>query len=146
MKAIVYATLSEMTCGEACWHAKEDICKCCCGGKNHGILRTPDGVQPTRTSKIDGYRYELLAVGERKDLYPEIDKLMKALPLKGIDKVTDTLIYHYHWQYTDRGSPIRVKYATPQQVEHWQELSLYRNLDHHDFIRKEITLIWKKAE
>lgn len=146
MKAIVYATLSEITCGEACWCAKEDICKCSCGGKNHGILRTPDGVQPVRTSKIDGYRYELLATGERAQLYPEINALMKALPVKGVDKVTDTLTYTYHWQYTDRGSPIRIKYATPQQVEHWQELSQFRNLEHNEFIRKNITLVWKRID
>ncbi len=146
MNAYVTAILSEITCGEACWCAREDICKCSCGGKNHGILRTPEGTQPIRTAKIDGHRYELLAVGERNQLWPEIDKLMKELPIKATDKVTDTLIYTYHWQYTDKGSPIRVKYATPIQVEHWEELTRFRGLSHREFILKNITLIWKKME
>lgn len=146
MKALTYAVLSERTCGEACWCAKEDVCKCSCGGKNHGILRTPDGVQPVRTSKIDGYRYELLAVGERQELYPEIERLMGELPVKCIDQVTDTLIYTYHWQDTEKGSPIRVKYATPIQVEHWKELAQFRGLSVQEFSRKSPTLIWRRID
>ena len=146
MDAYVHAILSETTCGEACWCAREDVCRCICGGKNHGILRTPNGVQPIRTSKIDGYRYELLAVGERKELFEQIDKLMKDLPLKSEDKITETLTYHYHWQYTDKGSPIRVKYATAIQTEHWKELTQFKGLEHCDFIRKEVTLIWKRVD
>lgn len=145
MNAYVHAILSDITCGEACWCAKEDVCKCSCGGKNHGILRTADGEQPVRTAKIDGYRYELLAVGERRELYPEIDKLMKALPLKSEHKVSDTLTYRYPWQETDKGSPIRVKYATPIQVEHWNELTAYRGLERGPFILKGISLIWRLA-
>jgi len=142
MNAYVHAILSDITCGEACWCAREDVCKCSCGGKNHGILRTPDGTRPVRTAKIDGYRYELLAVGERHDLYPEIDRLMKALPFKSVNK---TMGYHYSWQDTDKGSPIRVKYATPVQVEHWAELTAFRGLERGEFIRKNISLIWKLA-
>ncbi len=146
MKAFVQAILSEITCGEACWCAQGDICRCSCGGKNHAILRTPEGVQPIRTSKIDGHRYELLAVGKRYDLYPEIDRLMKALPLKATDKVTETLTYTYRWQYTDKGSPIRVKYATAIQAEHWKELTQFKGMDWREFRLAEPTLIWKLIE
>lgn len=146
MNAYTTAILSEITCGEACWCAEGDICKCSCGGKNHAILRTPNGIQPIRTAKIDGYRYELLAVGERKELYPEIDRLMKELPIKATDKVTDTLTYTYHWQYTDKGSPIRVKYATPIQAEHWKELTQFKGLSNFDFFQKSPTLIWKRID
>lgn len=31
-----------MSCNEKCWFAKGNICKCSCGGKNHGIGRKPD--------------------------------------------------------------------------------------------------------
>lgn len=145
MDAYVHAILSDITCGEACWCAKEDICKCSCGGKNHGILRTADGTRPVRTAKIDGYKYELLAVGERHNLYPEVDKLIKALPLKATDKISDELTYHYHWHDTDKGSPIRLKYATPIQVEHWDELTAFRGLGRNEFILKNISLIWKQV-
>ena len=30
--------LTEATCGFNCWLAKEHICRCSCGGKNHGIM------------------------------------------------------------------------------------------------------------
>lgn len=56
------AILTGHTCGEACWHAREEVCRCSCGGKNHGILRTADGIRPTRTRKIDGNFYELAAI------------------------------------------------------------------------------------
>jgi len=56
------AILTGHTCGDACWHAREEICRCSCGGKNHGILRTANGVRPVRTRKIDGNFYELVAI------------------------------------------------------------------------------------
>ena len=49
------------TCGEACWHAREDVCRCSCGGRNHGCLR--DGnTQPDRVCRKGQYIYKLLAV------------------------------------------------------------------------------------
>jgi len=27
------------TCNIACWEAREDVCHCMCGGRNHGIMR-----------------------------------------------------------------------------------------------------------
>ena len=74
---------SEITCGEGCWSAKDNICVCSCSGRNHGIYRT--GEIPERTSKINGYRYKLIAVGKRSDLYPESDKI-NATQLKSISK------------------------------------------------------------
>jgi hypothetical protein len=50
------------TCGDHCWHAKELVCRCSCGGANHGILLTKDGIQPQRTRKIDGKFYELVSI------------------------------------------------------------------------------------
>jgi len=54
--------LTGSTCGDACWHAREEICRCSCGGKNHGILNNPDNPQPKRTRKIGGKFYELIAI------------------------------------------------------------------------------------
>lgn len=44
---MVMAILSSRTCGEACWQAREDVCKCSCYGRNHGCDR--DGTRPYRT-------------------------------------------------------------------------------------------------
>ena len=60
LKKLNFALLTGATCGDACWHAREDICRCSCGGKNHGILLGTDGKQPTRTRKIGGKFYEYI--------------------------------------------------------------------------------------
>lgn len=60
-QSVIQAIMSERTCGEACWEAREDICRCSCGGRNHGIYRTT-GTRPERTRKLNGYRYQLVAV------------------------------------------------------------------------------------
>lgn len=120
----IIAFLSQATCGEACWEAREDICRCSCGGKNHGCMPTPDGTRPTRTAKIDGFRYELKAVGP--ELYAEAEAINKAAGYKLVDKVTETLTYHYDWEYTDKGAPARIKKATKDQLARYPELAAYR--------------------
>lgn len=57
---LAFAVMTGSTCGDMCWHAREEICRCSCGGANHGIL-TRGGVQPKRTCKIESM-YELVAV------------------------------------------------------------------------------------
>lgn len=57
----ILGMLTGSTCGDACWHAREEICHCSCGGANHGIL-TRGGCQPVRAGKIDGNQYEVVAV------------------------------------------------------------------------------------
>jgi len=42
---------SQHTCGEACWFAKEEICRCSCNGKHHGAaLRGVDTGELWRAS------------------------------------------------------------------------------------------------
>ena len=53
---------SDATCGEACWHAREDVCRCSCSGKNHGILKRDGQEQPARTRRIGHTRLKLVAV------------------------------------------------------------------------------------
>ncbi len=113
------AFLTNATCGEACWHAKEEICRCKCGGKNHGCLRTADGVRPQRTCKIDGKHYVLRGVGDAckaaraiNDAHPHPHSTPK---------------YVCHWHDTERGAPARVKPATKQQFETWPELAAARD-------------------
>ena len=112
------ALLTEATCGEACWCATEDVCRCSCGGRNHGCLRGAHGVRPTRTAKIDGYRYELAAVGE---VGAEASRLIEAA-----GKYAGHGGYTYYWRETDKGSPVRVKCATRAQIAAWPELASYR--------------------
>lgn len=63
-------TTTDNTCSDACWKAAQPDCSCSCGGKNHGIMRTPEGAAtpPPRTCRIDGVRYELRAIGNFHEL------------------------------------------------------------------------------
>ena len=57
----ILGMITGSTCGDGCWHAREDICRCSCGGKNHGIL-TQGGTAPVRNSKVKGEFFELVGV------------------------------------------------------------------------------------
>ena len=68
--------LTEATCGTACWEAREDVCRCSCGGRNHGIAR--QGARGPRTCKAGSARYELVAVvAESDNPYKMADELSK---------------------------------------------------------------------
>ena len=134
----IVAFLSEATCGEACWEAREDVCRCSCGGKNHGCMRTADGTRPVRTAKIDGHRYELKAVGF--SLYAEAKLINDAAGPRSVSrckasKWDDTVqafvpsehVYTYHWSETDKGAPARLKTASKSQLAAWPELTAYRD-------------------
>ncbi len=60
-KTDLISILTGETCGEACWHAQEDLCRCSCGGKNHGILRN-GGTQPERTCRNRKAIYKLISI------------------------------------------------------------------------------------
>ena len=59
---MVTSWLTQSTCADMCWYARENVCKCSCGGANHGVLLEEGVEQPKRTKQSKGYRYELEAV------------------------------------------------------------------------------------
>jgi hypothetical protein len=59
---LLAAIQTEATCGEACWYAREDMCKCYCAGANHGCLRTANGERPPRTRRVKGVRFRMYGV------------------------------------------------------------------------------------
>ena len=65
--AAIAAVTTGTTCGFACWEAREPVCRCSCGGKNHGILAR-GGPRPERTCQIKGSMYRLAAVGNWLDI------------------------------------------------------------------------------
>lgn len=97
------------TCGDACWHARDLICHCSCGGKNHGIFAR-GGNQPDRTARINGSMYKLVEVGP----YREIEK-------SRMDKTKES---GHDW-YFDPCGPFVRKVATKSQLSKWPELSAY---------------------
>jgi hypothetical protein len=64
LQGAILGILTGSTCGDACWHAREEICRCSCGGANHGILNR-GGDRPQRTCRIDGNLYELAGILSR---------------------------------------------------------------------------------
>ena len=112
---MVEAVLTATTCGEGCWFAREKVCRCSCGGKNHGCLLKDGAEKPVRTSKIDGVRCELAAVGCYRDMHKQANEL-----LKGQKHSTPWGLFH--WTATEKGSPVRLKSATKQQKESWKEV------------------------
>lgn len=125
MNRVILATLTGATCGAGCWEAREEVCRCSCGGKNHGIALDPNNPTPQRTAKIDGRMYRLEAVGK----YNEINKLGHnfALTLGWKTIKYDMLVpstgrpYHYGYYPNDTGSPVLVKTAAAHQRE-WPEV------------------------
>jgi hypothetical protein len=97
-----------------------------------------------RTAKIAGERYELAAVGLRRDVMGQAQEI-NGSQWKGMEKATFYgegasgwwQQYHYHWTETDEGAPARVKYATPDQLAKWPELSAYRG-------NRDACLLWKR--
>jgi hypothetical protein len=162
-RRVVISVLTSMTCGEPCWHAVEDICRCSCGGKNHGCLTTADGKQPVRASKIDGERYKLAGVGLRADLMAAAKELngrqwRSVCPAQAVigcevGDFTEAQIadararginvwfsqYKYAWNETDAGAPARLKYATKEQVAKWPELKAWQG---HERVR-DVCLLWQ---
>jgi hypothetical protein len=163
---VTFSVWADITCGEPCWHAREDECRCSCGGKNHGCLRVEGAEQPTRTAKIGGERYELLAVGARRDIIGQAQQI-NGQQFRSIDRAECVIgntsrnekgerfsesdiedarakgiavwwnQYHYAWSETDDGAPARVKYASKDQIAKWPELAGYRD-------SRDVCLLWKR--
>ena len=123
-----FATLTNATCGDACWYAREDICRCSCGGKNHACLRGERGNRPERTRKLNGYMYQLaaveapgascIAVGEAplRDLKRHI--------MTGV--MAEGLWERYKFDSTP-GYPVKIKTASESEIKRWPELAAFRD-------------------
>jgi len=132
------ALYTEQTCGDACWHAREDVCRCSCGGKNHGCLRTEDGEQPNRTRRIKDMMYQLVAVSPSPetctaaiDAYHPIDELHRKIEQKAID--TGRCTYgdiNYAEGYRMKCLPCYTKTATEGEMKRWPELAAWRDNTH----------------
>jgi hypothetical protein len=140
------AVITHHLCNFACWEAREDVCRCECGGKNHGILkRDPGMVLPKRRSKINDHIYNLLAVMTDQAYYLAEQINRQDGPWK-IDELTDwqgkPITYRHWWRDNDPGAPCRVKRASKDQQARWPELEPYRNLPRY----KGLYLVWLRQD
>ena len=158
----VIGIMTSQTCGDACWHAKEEVCRCSCGGKNHGCL-VNGGTKPERTSRIDGHVYRLKAIGLYSDIAKDAREINRLAGWRSVEKphpviqgnyistftpedieaarIAGTLQwsqYKYTWSTTDSGAPARLKSASPSQMK-WQELSGWQE-------QRGIYLLWERME
>lgn len=158
---------SDITCGEGCWSAKEDVCRCECGGKNHGIhLR---GETAIRACRINGYRYELVSVGKHGDLMNEGSRLTAESWLEagainkaygerpdrpytredlfwnddGVEKPAGWIGFHH---LKGGGSKYAVKYATLSQCLKWKELEYFGVADERDRYQANAAILWRRAD
>lgn len=108
------------TCGDACWHARDAVCQCSCGGANHGIL-LKGGERPTRTCRVGQDFYEMVEIGE----YGAIEDA----------RMAETRACGHHWYFDPYGPWIK-KAATKTQIENWPELKPYITIKPY--------ILWKK--
>ena len=134
-KDLIQAIYTERTCGDACWRAKDDICHCSCGGRNHGCLRGEHGEQPPRTKKIKGMMYQLIAVSPNpevcqcaNDAWRPIEDQLKTIEDRAIK--TGVCTYgdlYYAEGYRWNNLPCYAKTPSDGEIERWAELTLWRN-------------------
>jgi len=131
-------TLTGATCGEACWKAYEDICRCSCGGVNHACLRSQNGQRPDRTSRVKSHAYILYAVANDYRDGVRIQNTINgaaydagvAQPYIGYD---GTQHGYYPWRPGDDGVPAVRKTATAAQIKTWPELASFRNKPYNSY-------------
>ena len=134
------------TCAANCWFAREDVCRCFCGGVNHGVLKDGSGEQPVRSKRAKGNRYELLAVVYvPNDAYiatlHEVDNILTR------EGYTETLEFFsgevktYAKHDRSVGDDYHVQVA-PKSSFKWPELAAYKDTA-DDWHRPQ--LIWKKV-
>lgn len=106
--------LTNTTCSEACWHAREEVCRCSCGGRNHGCLKVEGGVRPARTRLEKGVRYELKAIGG--DVEKQARELNKAAGIQ-------YLFAHTSREWFGFTPAAIVRSPTADQLAKWPELA-----------------------
>ena len=120
--------LTGSTCGDACWHAREEICRCSCGGANHGILNRGN-CAPKRTCKIDGEFYELAGITANLDgespaeYFERHDKEVRAIR----DERFPNLDGHAYGPYRQANTmPVVDRKISPTQAK-WPEVMAVKN-------------------
>ena len=133
IQTLVQILITEHTCGEACWHAREEVCRCSCGGRNHGCLNTKDGSQPSRTRKIKNSVYQLVTIESDN---PNECRAVTMKPIHTMQYLINRkaiaagLFEHYELnssaEYCPKPLPSYVKTASEPEIKRWIELANWR--------------------
>lgn len=108
--------VTDSTCNEACWMAKEPICRCSCGGANHGILldATSSGAPPVRTKRVKDQWFRLYAVAS----YFDSHRITRAFL---IHRREDPMFPNTPW-YKHPAGEVHASKATVAQQLNWSEV------------------------
>ena len=134
------------TCNLACWEAREDVCRCQCGGRNHGIVRHGEA-SPGRFCRRKGVDYRLESIHAH---YGEADAAK--------ERASDALSQARGDGplYVDRdGNPqwyTRKEYAfsqlAPAHAHKWGEVEAFLSThpNRQGWQKPECYLVWKRTE
>ena len=122
--------MTNRTCDAACWWAREEVCRCGCGGANHGILRVEGAEQPTRTKRIKRVQLELAAVAEGFG--------------GGHDKARELAEGTWVGNTAAPGKVVTLQAASKAQIAKWPELADYDAASVNDY-RKRPYLVWRRV-
>ena len=50
--------MAEASCSHRCWYAQGNVCRCSCGGVNHGLLKAGGAEPPPRSVMTGGKNYQ----------------------------------------------------------------------------------------
>jgi len=152
-QTLIQALITEQTCGDACWHAKDEICHCSCGGRNHGCMRTKDGEQPQRTRKIKGSMYQLVTIEQdiKDSCIAERTHPIYQLERTIDDNAISAGLFEHHElkgckSWCDKPLPVYVKSANQSEIERWPELSQWRDKTELELIRHKPLMVWVKID
>lgn len=134
-------SFSHITCGQSCWYARDEDCKCSCGGKNHGVLKDGENEQPARMRQVNGTTYYLQAVGNRIELMQLINSLLPTITGK-----PNANAGHYDCNPAKKGNPLMLNYATFAQAQKWSELSQWSHLTKDELYFESPALLWRRAD
>ncbi len=120
-------------CGPDCWEARNDICRCSCGGRNHGIKRRTPTCQevPLRRQMVwEDFLWELVKVSVPVPVGGEVcapskfdDEAQAANRAAGIP----FLYAHTARKFYGGDFPVaHVRPFTDAQIAKWTELAAWR--------------------
>lgn len=115
------------------------------GGQKRGSrmsrVALPPRLNPNRTARIDGFRYQLKAVDYRNKLYTPAEAYNASFGCSRID-VSMSHRWHYTWRETEKGAPARIKIATPAQLKKWGECKAFRDAPAWEHVG----LLWQRVD
>lgn len=140
-------------CGPMCWEAREDVCRCSCGGANHGIHRhtRPDCAGLKRQMVYEGFIWELSRVSAVEDrgsnrFSPEhLDSEAQELNTKAGIRY---LYAHTARQHYGEFPVAIVRPATASQIAKWPELNAWRfeDAEHSMAMYGKPQLLWLRRD